>query len=64
MESEEHKAGRKAGHEEMRKACVALINAAREKGESDLRQVREWIDSCELDESGKLIPEPHYGDEG
>lgn len=48
---------RKKGREEMRKACIALINEAREEGESDMRSVRAWVEYCKLDDAGKLIDE-------
>ena len=45
---------RKKGREEMRKAAVALCNRARELGESDARQVRNWIQMVVLDADGKM----------
>ena len=46
---------RKKGREEMRKAAVALCNRARELGESDLRQVRDWVKVVEIDADGKMV---------
>lgn len=53
--SDEVSEERKRGREEMRKAAVAVINRARELGESDLRQSRDWIQFVKLDADGKII---------
>lgn len=34
--------------EQVKEECVAICNRAREEGETDLRQVRSWIERLEL----------------
>lgn len=48
---------RKRGREEMRSACIDIINEAREEGESDLRSVRSRIEFVELDPDGNPVDE-------
>jgi|JI10StandDraft_1071094.scaffolds.fasta_scaffold1219952_2 hypothetical protein len=48
---------RKRGREEMRSACIDIINEAREEGESDLRSVRSRIEFVELGPDGNPVDE-------
>jgi hypothetical protein len=48
---------RKRGREEMRSACIDIINEAREEGESDLRTVRSRIEFVELGPDGNPVDE-------
>lgn len=46
---------RKRGREEMRQACLDIINELRSAGESDLRSARWRIEFAELDSDGALV---------